>query len=1073
MKYLASEYNVGYSLHGAKFLNDCMLLVTGGGGQANTDIPNKLTALRVDFEKKKVIKRFREITLNSNDDCPTTLDAAAVHGQGSLSNVILMGCNETNSTPNHHLRKFTFENDHLKFIASADFNRSDDPTEYNKLTALSSDGTVAAIASSKLPTVIRIIDPMKMGEKYEIETGNQVKDLHFSPDGKVICYITETTLEVISIVTGRFIIRKTDFNKQISLSNVRFLTNDVVAVAGVVNNKAKDITISTVNIKTKNTKVILSKSISSSYTGITAMDISKDGQLIALATNERSLLIVKSKDLSVTRSFKNIHQGNITEVVFSPNGQFIASVSSADTIHVVKLPPGLAQSTSFFHKLLKLLINILLTVGVIGVAYVAYYFDLHTKSYDYINEKYIAKRDTSQYFQMNDGIVETSTQIIDDIVSVHTLTRGINTESDFNTETLLNSIAPSVTSSDIEILETSFSIPEVTSVIEENEDIKTSEIYEESIASTLIDIPASSNSKVTLSNTQVTTTDVLSDVENNSSSVSSSIETSTAVTSTEVENVSEPSSTEMISSSSSIPTVTSSSESSSVLSSTASDEKFSEIEPISTEIKESTIIEANYSTGHSIITSRSSDIESIAETTVISESPSSESTIGETVEENTVKTTITEKSEAAKSTESIDNESTKAEKPVKTLEKRKKADVKRTSIAAKHTITVDGVVYEVVSVSSAPTDSEVTSFTTMLTVSASSNVPSALTTPGKPIESFLVSSASNIITMSESETILLSDSKATTEPVSSTIVSATLVSSISKITESLSTTSIDLDIESSSSNILDDSTSDYTSSKLSKIVPKNDTKSSVEESLAKTKHRHTPMTLVESGSETIVSTTTVDEKTALVTPAISSFVSISSTSQSLQRNESTSVVDTIDSPVSSKPEVTATLAEFVEFDEFETNDNNGTISSLLSNSEILGSKTSSLPTIQEVSESASQTTEQPPILSSNSPVEIPESKIVSKTSVAFISSSFKATSSIIDETLSPVTVTEKTAIVSESVKKETLETSSDETVSSTTSVHTSHIHKSTTIIEPEVPVLTIIQAPVTSVTETSIEHDEL
>lgn len=437
MKYQFSSYDIGYPLYGAKFLNNSVLLVTGGGGHKNPDIPSKLTALRIDFNKKRVIKRFREITFDSKDDHPTTLDAAEVINQDPLHNIILVGCNETASssaTTNYHLRKFAYENDHLKFMVSADFNRSNDPNVFTKFSSLSSDGTVGAIASSKLPVVIRIIDPMTMEEKYEIETGSEVKDLHFSPDGKVICYITETTLEVISIVTGRFIVRKTDFKKNITLSKVRFLSNDMVVVVGSLKEKAKKIIISKINIKTKNTTVLLSKSIKSNYTSITAMDSSKDGQLICLATNEKTLLIIKAKDFTVLRSFKNVHQNEITAVAFSPDVQYIASVSLSNTVHLVKLPPGLAVSTSFLSKLFKLLLNILFTIGIIIVAYLAYYFELHHKTYRYVNEKYLTKRDTSGYFQMHDGFLTTSMDIVDDIVTIHTLTGKINTGSDVDTK---------------------------------------------------------------------------------------------------------------------------------------------------------------------------------------------------------------------------------------------------------------------------------------------------------------------------------------------------------------------------------------------------------------------------------------------------------------------------------------------------------------------------------------------------------------------------------------------------------------------------------------------------------------
>lgn len=78
---------------------------------------------------------------------------------------------------------------------------------------------------------MRIIDPSDLTEKFEIETRGEVKDLHFSTDGKVVAYITGSSLEVISTVTGSCIARKTDFDKNWSLSKINFIADDTVLIA--------------------------------------------------------------------------------------------------------------------------------------------------------------------------------------------------------------------------------------------------------------------------------------------------------------------------------------------------------------------------------------------------------------------------------------------------------------------------------------------------------------------------------------------------------------------------------------------------------------------------------------------------------------------------------------------------------------------------------------------------------------------------------------------------------------------------------------------------------------------------
>ena len=273
MKFVTAGYNVGYPAYGAKFLNNNTLLVAGGGGEGNNGIPNKLTTLRVDPTKNSEKEQFcilSEFTLEDNDDSPTAIDASR--------GIVLLGCNE-NSTKiaqgkgNKHLRKFAYDelNGQLKFVTSVDFDRSTNADDYTKLVYISREGSVAAIASSKVPAIMRIIDPSDLTEKFEIETRGEVKDLHFSTDGKVVAYITGSSLEVISTVTGSCIARKTDFDTNWSLSKINFIADDTVMIAASLK-KGKGIVLTKISIKSGNTSVLKFKQVTNKFKGITSMD---------------------------------------------------------------------------------------------------------------------------------------------------------------------------------------------------------------------------------------------------------------------------------------------------------------------------------------------------------------------------------------------------------------------------------------------------------------------------------------------------------------------------------------------------------------------------------------------------------------------------------------------------------------------------------------------------------------------------------------------------------------------------------------------------------------------------------
>lgn len=396
-----------------------MLLVAGGGGEGNNGIPNKLTVLRVNFEKKKVIKRFREITLDPNDDSPTTLDAA--------NSLILMGCNENSEKiksggGNQSLRKFVYENEHLRFVASIDFDGSVSPEDYTKLIYMSRDGSVGAIASSKVPTVVRIIDPRTLEEKYEIETGHDVKDMHFAPDGKVIGYITASTLEIISIVTGRFIIRKSDFDKNYILSKVRFLTDDVVLIAASLQ-KGTGVVLIKISLKSGSATVLKTKLVTNKFKGLTAMDVDAKNQLACIAGNDNSIALVKLKDLSLGRLFKQVHSFAITRVAFSPDSKLIASVSAANTINVMGVPNNFALSSSLGSKIWKFFVNFILIIFIAFLGQLSYRYNLHDRSYKFLKHQYLARRNGSN----GKADILKQTTLVGDIVSEMTTTRPFDT----------------------------------------------------------------------------------------------------------------------------------------------------------------------------------------------------------------------------------------------------------------------------------------------------------------------------------------------------------------------------------------------------------------------------------------------------------------------------------------------------------------------------------------------------------------------------------------------------------------------------------------------------------------------
>ncbi|AJQ40854.1 Sed4p [Saccharomyces cerevisiae YJM1326] len=432
----SANYDVGYPIYGAKFINEGTLLVAGGGGQFNSSFPNKITALKVNFQKKKHIRRFREITLDSIDDAPTSLDCN--------NNLILVGCNElfndsSMENVNHHLRKFVFEQEHLKFVASIDFNRTTDPSVFTKFVYINQRATVAAIASSEVPTVIRIIDPRNLTENYEIETGREVNDLHFAPNGILLSYITSNSLEVASVRDGNFVARKTDFDKNLVLSNIRFLNDNTLLVAASLSNSDR-VSLLKLGVSSKGVKILKTASFMFDLNGITSMDVSPNKKFVALSSNDNSVAIVSVEKLKLVQLVPRVHESTITKVTFSPDSRYLASTSMGNTINVLKLS---GTSSSILRNIWKFFLNFVLLVVLAGAIQLGYKHNVHGFIYKHAHDIYKSKfkenttidQGSSSYFTINDdyrGITESA-----DIISATDVASDIETEfSSFDTSTM-------------------------------------------------------------------------------------------------------------------------------------------------------------------------------------------------------------------------------------------------------------------------------------------------------------------------------------------------------------------------------------------------------------------------------------------------------------------------------------------------------------------------------------------------------------------------------------------------------------------------------------------------------------
>lgn len=398
MKFETVVVDIGYPLYCTNFIGENTILVGGGGGEGDNGIPNKLTSVVLSEINGLNLKIKDEYDVGNNDDSPTAMDANM--------DVILLGCNENSkkieqTKENNHLRQFTFNSSgEITFVKTANIYDVEDVNDYIKIIVLSKDSTVAAVASSKLPTTVKILDIGTLSVRYEVDIRHELKDMDFSPNGKLFAYITKSSLEIVSPVTGSTIVRKTDFSKDIILSKFKFLRDDIIIIVGS-SKESKGLYALKILLKNGTPTLLKQKSLSKNVKNIVSMDISNERDIAVLATNNNSIILLNLESLFIIYTFKEIHNFVITDIVISPNSDYIASVSVANTLHLIKVPKNISKVRISMKEASQLFTRVLLLILFAYLLYVLYQKNSHGFFKGLILQGKKAIEPNLTYFTMN------------------------------------------------------------------------------------------------------------------------------------------------------------------------------------------------------------------------------------------------------------------------------------------------------------------------------------------------------------------------------------------------------------------------------------------------------------------------------------------------------------------------------------------------------------------------------------------------------------------------------------------------------------------------------------------------
>ncbi|KAH3688684.1 hypothetical protein WICPIJ_000331 [Wickerhamomyces pijperi] len=356
---MSAQLQLQFPVYGSAFQDDHHFIVAGGGGQGNNGIPNKVSRVKIGGAKgHPTLSIINELEFKG--DSATGL---VVNEKGD----IVVGINDIEDNikigENKHLRKFklTGDEENISFNLSVDLENSKDPLIYQKAISSSSDSSVIAVLSSrKKPSFVRVVDQdLRLIKSIEVEE-KEVKDVAVSPNGKLVAYITDREVHVLNIETDEQI-KYHNSPRNYSYSKIEFSSDSAFYIAVSLNSMKSSLLLQLVVDSEEAFELRFGKAkiISNKISKITSLDVFND-DLIAVAGNDNSIMILSADDFYVLKTLKNVHKFAITNVEFSPSGKYLLSSSAASTVNIYEVPSGIRnRMTWLYYSFVALILSMI------------------------------------------------------------------------------------------------------------------------------------------------------------------------------------------------------------------------------------------------------------------------------------------------------------------------------------------------------------------------------------------------------------------------------------------------------------------------------------------------------------------------------------------------------------------------------------------------------------------------------------------------------------------------------------------------------------------------------------------
>jgi len=352
------------------------VVLGGGGGATRSGIKNKLRLYEIGDDRS--ITQKAEFELEKGEDAPMSMaahceSASIVCGINSTEEELKKGSNE-------NCRVYTVGESSISPLSTKGTLPEGDLEDYQKVTALSQDGSILAVAGAhdlsllSFPSLAPAAPPLK--------TEKEIYDVALTPSSLIIA----TTHQLLVYALPDSSASEKDGQSVPSPREPLVLrkTVEVPAVVGAggtfrsirvrPDGKVAYTLINTVPPRTKSRKSAtrqgyivnwnaeswtVDKSRKVGDKGLTCFDISPDGRFLGFGSSDLSIGMVDALTLAPCASILKAHEFPPTVLKFNPTSTLLISGSADNSIRVITIPAATAASGTFSITLIALLIIIL------------------------------------------------------------------------------------------------------------------------------------------------------------------------------------------------------------------------------------------------------------------------------------------------------------------------------------------------------------------------------------------------------------------------------------------------------------------------------------------------------------------------------------------------------------------------------------------------------------------------------------------------------------------------------------------------------------------------------------------